>query len=80
MLKKTLAIFTLAICGLTSVQATDVTSLSQEIEINQGVEQQDELATCCGKGKFKRPKKKKRTSLVIEQASACKKCKNKHVA
>jgi hypothetical protein len=78
MLKRTLAIFTLAVCGLTSLQAMDATSFSQEIEINQETEQQDELAACCGKRKHRRPHKKKRASLVVEETSACKKCKDKH--
>lgn len=78
MFKKTLTIFTLAICGLTSLQATSASPFSQEIEINQETEQ-DQLDTCCGKRKH-RKNKRKRASVAIEETLACKRCKGKHLA
>lgn len=80
MLKRTLAIFTLAICGLTSLQAIDATSFSQEIEVNQETEQQDELSACCGKRKPRKHHKKRRAALAVEETFACKKCKDRHLA
>jgi len=82
MLKRTLVIFTLAICGFMNLQATNASFDSQ----SEKKEQQEQLA-CCGK---KKPKKiaccekgrgKRCGHIALESTLAgCTKCKNKRVA
>jgi len=71
MFKKTLTLFTLAFCGMMSLQAMDIASHSQAIEIHQ------EQLACCSKGGCKR----KHTTFAIEGTlMTCSKCKGKHLA
>lgn len=76
MLKRTLAILTLVICGSMSLQAVEGTSSSsQSIEMKQSAEQQDLFAGCCGK---RRPHKKRQASLPVKNTMiGCGKCKGK---
>lgn len=90
MLKKTLAIFALSICGLMNLQAAEAgVSPSSSVEIQQQA-CRDHLA-CCGKKRMNGKKsmrifkrcvacKKKGNNNHLELNLACKRCGNKHAA
>jgi hypothetical protein len=73
-MKKTLAMWTLTICGLMNLQATEAIPPSHSIEIHQDTTNQH-LAACCRK---KHKKHRHRITLTSKKALAgCPKCKDK---
>lgn len=73
-MKKALAMWTLTLCGLMSLQATEAIPPSHSIEINQDTANQQDLAACCRK----KHKKRRHIALISKKALAgCHKCKDK---
>ena len=88
MLKRTLAIFTLVVCGVMNLQATEAVSKpSPEIQLE--TTHQDKFAACCKKKRGKPRKlpfaccKKKDCSALSSTETilaGCKKCKGHSIA